>query len=160
VAPSPGLKGRVLAAATSQKSARPAMLSRVFWSAAAALLFALLIGNLFRAREYTNEAPIKPTDAAPSARGSIHWVERYVKLEIQGLPALPSGKVYQLWQIGPLGPKAVPAATFTLDSKGDLYGFDGLRFVVAKGHTLALTVEPFGGSTSPTNPIFVVAPVN
>src|SRR6185295_13140613 len=77
VAPSPGLKDRVLAAATGQKTARPAMLSRVFWSAAAAFLFVLLIGNLFREREYTNEAVVKPGPGAPAAAGKVLWVDRY-----------------------------------------------------------------------------------
>ena len=109
MAPSPGLKDRVLAAATGQKAVRPAMLSRVFWSAAAAFLFVLLIGNLFREREYTNEAVVKPGPGAPAAAGKVLWVDRYVKLDIQGLPALPAGKAYQLWQIGPEGPtKPVP----------------------------------------------------
>jgi anti-sigma-K factor RskA len=136
------------------------MLSRVFWSAAAALLFVLLIGNLFREREYTNEAVVKSTAAAPSVTGRILWVDRYVKLDIQGLPALPAGKAYQLWQIGPEGPKPVPAATFLLDSKGELTKTDTLKYLVAKDQTFALTMEPIGGSKSPTLPIFCTAKVN
>jgi len=88
-------------------------------------------------------------------------VDRYVKLDIQGLPALPAGKAYQLWQIGPEGPtKPVPCATFRLDSKGELLSTDTLKYVIAKDQTFALTMEPIGGSKSPTMPIFCVAPVN
>lgn len=160
MAPSPGLKDRVLAAATGQKAARPAMLSRVFWSAAAAFLFVLLIGNLFRDREYPNEAVVKAQPAAPAATGKILWVDRYVKLDVQGLPALPAGKAYQLWQIGPTGKVPVPCSTFALDSKGELTSTDTLKFLITKDQTFAITMEPIGGSKSPTMPIFCIAPVN
>ena len=136
------------------------MLSRVFWAAAAVALFSLMLSSLFRDREYKFEFQVKGTDAAPSATGHLRWVDRDVKLEIEGLPALPSGKAYQLWQIGPEGPKPVPAATFTLDSKGELHGVDRMKYQIAKGQTFALTVEPLRGSKSPTMPIFLVGQVN
>jgi len=157
--PSPGLKDRVLTAATGRKPGRPALLSRVFWSAAAVFLFAILFGSLFRERDYPNEAPGKSQDPAPSATGGFHWGDRDVKVEVQGLPALPPGKVYQLWQIGP-EPKPVPARTFRLDSKGALRGEDRMKHLIAKGQAFALTMEPAGGSTSPTMPIFFLAPVD
>jgi len=160
VAPSPGLKDRVLAAATGQKAVRPAMLSRVFWSAAAVVLFALLLGTLFREREYRSEVKFVGTrDAAPAATGRLLWVDRHVKLDIEGLPALPSGKAYQLWQIGPEGAKPVAGATFPLNAQGELIGEDRMKYVVSKGQTFALTVEPFGGSKSPTMPIFGTATI-
>jgi anti-sigma-K factor RskA len=160
VTPSPGLKDRVLAAATGRKVARPAILSRVFWSAAAVFLFALLFGSLFRERQYTHEVAIKATEAAPSAKGRIRWVDRYVKLEVQGLPAVPPGKAYQLWQIGPKGAVPVPAATFQLDSLGQLRGTDRMDYLIAKGQTFAVTLEPFRGSRAPTMPIFFTATVD
>ena len=61
----------------------------------------------------------------------------------------------------PEGPtKPVPCATFRLDSKGELLSTDTLKYVIAKDQTFALTMEPIGGSKSPTMPIFCVAPVN
>lgn len=150
----------MLAAATGQKTAaRPAMLSRVFWSAAAVVLFALLFGTLFSTPDYKFEfAMAGPKEVAPAAAGRAVWVDRHVKLEIVGLPALPAGKVYQLWQIGP--EKApVRARTFILDSKGGLEGEDRMKHLIAKGQTFALTVEPAGGSNSPTMPIFCVGKV-
>jgi len=160
MAPSAGLRDRVLAATTGRKAVRPAILSRVFWSAAALFLFALLFGSLFRERQYPFETGIVATDAAPSATGRIRWVGRYVKLEIEGLPALPRGKTYQLWQIGPEGPKPVPAGTFALDFKGDLRDDDQLKYLIVKNQVLALTMEPIGGSKAPTMPIFVKATVD
>jgi anti-sigma-K factor RskA len=152
----------VLAAATGQKTAaRPAILSRVFWSAAAVFLFALLFGTLFREREYRYEARFSGTrDAAPAAVGRLLWVDNYVKLDIEGLPALPAGKAYQLWQIGPEGPtKPVPCATFSLNPQGELVGEDRMKYVVARSQMFALTVEPLAGSKSPTMPIFGTATI-
>jgi anti-sigma-K factor RskA len=77
-----------------------------------------------------------------------------------GPPALPLGKVYQLWQIGPAGPDPVPAATFTLDSKGELHDKDQLKYLIAKDQVFALTMEPIGGSKKPTMPLFFTAKVN
>ena len=63
-----------------------------------------------------------------------------------GLPALPAGKVYQLWLIGK---PAITSAGLLPPAK------DGrtppvLATGVVKGDTLGLTVEPAGGSAQPT----------
>ena len=158
--PSPGLKGRVLAAATGRGTPRPAILTRVFWAAAAVVLFALMAGNLFHETEYTHSVRIKGTEHAPAAEGLVLWTEKSVRVEMTGLPALPPGKEYQLWQIGPEGPKPVAARTFRLDYKGDLAGNDWMKYLVAAGQTFAVTVEPAGGSRSPTMPIFAKVALN
>ena len=159
--PSPGLKSRVLAAATGHAKPRPAILTRVFWAAAAVLLFALMISSLFESPEYDGFVDLRGTqDAAPAALGRIYWKNNQVRAELSGLPALPAGKQYQLWQIGPEGPRAIPARTFHLDSKGDLAGNDWMKHFVAKGQTFAFTVEPAGGSRTPTMPLFAVGTIN
>jgi anti-sigma-K factor RskA len=158
-APSAGLKDRVLAAATGQARSRPALLTRVFWSAAAVFLLMLMISNLFRETEYRNSVSIKGTEHAPAAKGEVLWTEKSVRLEITGLPALPAGRVYQVWQIGP---EAAPIGgrTFTLTSNGSLEGADHLKYALAKGQTIALTDEPLGGSRGPTGKIRCVAVIN
>jgi anti-sigma-K factor RskA len=157
--PSPGLKSRVLAAATGQAKPRPAILTRIFWSAAAVLLFAFLIVSLCNPPEYDSSMTLTGTKDAPAAHGRISWKDNAVKVEMSGLPALPAGKEYQLWQIGP--EKApIRQRTFRLDSRGALAGTDWMKYAVAKGQTFALTVEPAGGSRTPTMPIFFVATVN
>ena len=158
--PSPDLKSRMLAAATGHAKPPPAILSRVFWSAAAVLLVAFMIGSLFNPTEYEFELSLKGTDAAPSAVGRLRWKENAVKVEVSGLPALPAGKEYQLWQIGPKGPEPIPARTFRLDTRGDLAGTDWMKHLVAKGQTFAFTVEPAGGSRTPTAPLFAVGKIN
>jgi anti-sigma-K factor RskA len=73
--------------------------------------------------------------------------EHRVLLVGQGMPALPSGKTYQLWML-PANGQAVSAATFhpdrdgnmQLSVSGDLSGFA----------RMAISVEPAGGSARPT----------
>jgi anti-sigma-K factor RskA len=72
-----------------------------------------------------------------------------------GLPALPSGKVYQLWLIGK---PAITSAGLLPPAK------DGrtppvLATGVVKGDTLGLTVEPAGGSAQPTTKPILALPL-
>ena len=158
--PSPDLKSRLLAAATGHAKPPPAILTRVFWAAAAVLLVVLLLSSLFESPEYDGYVNVQGTsDAAPSARGRIYWKKNSVRVDVSGLPALPAGKEYQLWQIGP-EKNPIPARTFRLGPKGDFAGTDRMKYVVAKGQTFAITVEPAGGSRNPTLPIFAVGTIN
>jgi hypothetical protein len=68
-----------------------------------------------------------------------------------GLPALPSGKVYEAWT---LTKAPVPAGTFTPSGSQTLVSLPS-RAVTSSG--VAITVEPDGGSPHPTTkPIFAV----
>jgi anti-sigma-K factor RskA len=72
-----------------------------------------------------------------------------------GLPALPAGKVYQLWLIGK---PAITSAGLLPPAK------DGrtppvLATGVAKGDALGLTVEPAGGSAQPTTKPILALPL-
>jgi anti-sigma-K factor RskA len=67
-----------------------------------------------------------------------------------GLPALPRGKVYQLWLIGK--PKIVSAGLLPQAKAGQTPAV--LATGLVKGEALGLTVEPAGGSAQPsTTPI-------
>jgi anti-sigma-K factor RskA len=71
-----------------------------------------------------------------------------------GLPALPSGKTYELWMMGPAG--ARPAGLL----RPDATGHTPLRIadVPPRAQQVGLTVEPAGGSAQPTTtPIVVLA---
>jgi anti-sigma-K factor RskA len=72
-----------------------------------------------------------------------------------GLPALPSGKVYQLWLIGK--PKTVSAGLLPPAEDGRTPAV--LATGVAKGDTLGLTVEPAGGSAQPTTTPILALPL-
>ncbi|GGN28803.1 hypothetical protein GCM10011609_85300 [Lentzea pudingi] len=60
-----------------------------------------------------------------------------------GLPQLPSDRTYQLWMVGPDGPR----------SAGLLRDEPVVAEGLADAQKLALTIEPSGGSSSPTLPL-------
>jgi anti-sigma-K factor RskA len=73
--------------------------------------------------------------------------EHRVMLIGQGMPALGSGKTYQLWML-PASGRAIAAATFRTDPSG------GVELPVTGDLTgisrMAISVEPAGGSSQPT----------
>ncbi|MFJ8963261.1 anti-sigma factor domain-containing protein [Lentzea sp. NPDC102401] len=67
-----------------------------------------------------------------------------------GLPKLPSDRTYQLWMVGPDGPR----------SAGLLRDEPVVAEGLADAQKLALTVEPSGGSSSPTTtPVLAISVV-
>jgi anti-sigma-K factor RskA len=72
-----------------------------------------------------------------------------------GLPALPAGKVYQLWLIGK--PKIVSAGLLPPAKNGQTPAV--LATGVLKGDALGLTVEPAGGSAQPTTTPILALPL-
>ena len=131
------------------------MLSRLFWAAAAVALFSLMLSSL--TREPWHSAPV--VGKASKVTGTVRWKDRTVKLDVTGLPPLAPGKVYQLWHIGPKGDVPVDEGTFPLTPGGKLVGEDTMIYDIVKGHVFAVTMEPEGGSKTPTMPIYFVAVV-
>src|SRR6266849_566533 len=76
-------------------------------------------------------------------------------LVTNGLPALPSGKVYQLWLIGKT--KIVSAGLLPAARSGQTPAV--LATGVVKGDTLGLTVEPAPGSKQPTTTPILALPL-
>jgi anti-sigma-K factor RskA len=72
-----------------------------------------------------------------------------------GLPALPAGKVYQLWLIGK--PAITSAGLLPAAKNGQTPAV--LATGVVKGDTLGLTVEPAGGSAQPTTTPILALPL-
>jgi anti-sigma-K factor RskA len=72
-----------------------------------------------------------------------------------GLPALPSGQVYQLWLIGTT--KTTSAGLLPPAQAGKTPPV--LASGVVKGDTLGLTVEPAGGSAQPTTTPILALPL-
>jgi len=72
-----------------------------------------------------------------------------------GLPALPSGQVYQLWLIGKT--KTTSAGLLPPAQTGKTPPV--LASGVVKGDTLGLTVEPAGGSAQPTTTPILALPL-
>jgi anti-sigma-K factor RskA len=63
----------------------------------------------------------------------------------KGLKVLPSGKTYELWYINSKG--ATPAGLFESNGTSSVQVLNGH---MAKGDTVGVTVEPAGGSKTPT----------
>jgi anti-sigma-K factor RskA len=75
-------------------------------------------------------------------------------LIVNGMNALPADKVYELWYIDDKG--ARPAGTFTVGPDGTMWQV--LEGEMNHGDTVGVTVEPHGGSTTPTtDPVLVLA---
>ena len=72
-----------------------------------------------------------------------------------GLPALPAGKVYQLWLIGK--PAITSAGLLPPAKDGQTPAV--LATGVVKGDALGLTVEPAGGSAQPTTKPILALPL-
>jgi anti-sigma-K factor RskA len=72
-----------------------------------------------------------------------------------GMPSLPSGKVYQLWVLGPDG-SAVSAGLLARAADGSTA--PALASGLRAGDRIGVTVEPAGGTIKPTTgPILVIS---
>jgi hypothetical protein len=89
-------------------------------------------------------------EAAPRAAGHtyVNPLRRDALFYAFDLPALPSGKTYELWYIA--GGKPVAAGTFSVDPQG--IGSVKVEHVpdVASIQAWAVTIEPAGGVPQPT----------
>jgi anti-sigma-K factor RskA len=92
--------------------------------------------------------------ASPQATGRVVWsATRGLVFTAANLPALPSGRVYQLWAIAsgpPVGVALVsPAATGQADVVASIPN-------AVAPTTFALTIEPAGGSPGPTGAMYLL----
>lgn len=75
-----------------------------------------------------------------------------------GLPPLPSSKVYELWVLGPGQPRgARPAGLLPAPSDGRTAPL--LASGLASGDQAGVTIEPAGGTSTPTKPPIVAVPL-
>jgi anti-sigma-K factor RskA len=81
-------------------------------------------------------------------RATIVMSHRYDALvfTVSGLPALPAARSYQLWVMGPGGPRSAGLLAAGPDGRAGPTVVSGL----ARGDRVGLTVEPAGGSARPT----------
>jgi len=94
-------------------------------------------------------------DVAGGGTATIAWSNEQESsvVMVDGVAALPSDKVYELWYID--GNGARPAGTFSVDSDSEWRVLDGK---MKTGDQIGVTVEPAGGSDTPTtDPIVAVA---
>lgn len=160
VDPGPELEQRILASIGSVATRRPVSLTRWRWAtaistAAAAALLGLLVlrpATVVQAPAPTRPAPLVAVIVPQGSEPFAAVFDPSVKeVRLTGTVSVPSGRDAELWAIGADG---VPQALGLLAS-------DNVRRVVVRGvvvgagTTLAISIEPVGGSPgpAPTGPV-------
>jgi Anti-sigma-K factor rskA, C-terminal len=77
----------------------------------------------------------------------------HVLLMANNLPGLPEDKVYELWLLPSSGAAPMPAGTFSADQKGSALMLHAMQDGGIQAKAFAVTIEPRGGSPTPTMPI-------
>lgn len=95
------------------------------------------------------------TDVSTGGTAALVWSNELQRsaVVLDGLTSLPGDQTYELWYINESG--AVPAGTFGVSSSSPVTQvLDG---TMQPGDTIGITIEPQGGSESPTtDPIAVI----
>jgi anti-sigma-K factor RskA len=92
-------------------------------------------------------------------RGKIFVHEKLgVLLIASNLPPLPPGKTYEMWTI-PKGGAPRPAGLFQSDTQGTALHISSGPVDAASLGAVAVTVEPESGSSTPTMPLVLAAPM-
>lgn len=141
--PSPLLKARIMREVRAPQTRPTHNFAWLAYAiAAACLLLAIGLGSIVLQQRQTI-----------STLASAHRI--YVVAH--GLPALPPGRVYQMWTLAKGATKVAPSVTFVPDSAGN-----ALVAVPADPVTTAetaISVEPVGGSKQPTTKPIAVIPI-
>jgi anti-sigma-K factor RskA len=144
--------------------------------AAVVLLTALIVGlvvlwrensaineELARTREFVQVATtpgakvneLKGIDLGAGATATLAYDKTgHAMLMADKLPSVPRGKAYQLWFIVGKNPP-MPGKTFSPDSAGKGVLKDQMPKEALDSAIFAITLEPEGGSTAPTSPIYL-----
>jgi anti-sigma-K factor RskA len=123
--------------------------------AAAALAVGVGVGLLVSGGQSTRT--IQAQVAMSGARATISVTGDHAKLEVSGMRNPPPGHVYQVWvKRGSAAPRPTDAL-FTVNSSG--HGHIEVPGSVKGVNTIMVTAEPAGGSTTPTLPAVITAPV-
>jgi anti-sigma-K factor RskA len=110
----------------------------------------------FLTRPGARLAELSGTKAAPGAYAKLAYDKNgRAMLMAKGLPAAPSGQAYQLWFI--VGDNKMPGRTFGTDATGKGELNDEIPSAALSGAVFAVTLEPAGGSITPTGDIFLVS---
>ena len=98
---------------------------------------------------------LKATDVAAHASATVAYdTNGHAILLANNLPNVPQGKAYQLWfLVGNTPP--MPGKTFAPDSNGRGVLKQQVPTEALDSPVFAITLEPAGGSTAPTSPIYL-----
>lgn len=175
--PPEGMRSRVLAAAIAARAAddavepmhapsavpipirRPEPPRWMRWGSLAAAIVIGSLAGLLLVRSLQPPPPallVGAVQQGPGVGTQLHYApdRRLVILEVAGLGSLPEGREYQVWAIHAHdAPRGVglfvtkPDGTITLE----------MEMPLEPGDTIAVTVEPRGGSPAPTStPLFAI----
>jgi anti-sigma-K factor RskA len=93
--------------------------------------------------------------AAPGASARAFWSRsRGLVLTGSAVPALPAGRVYQLWAVGPQAPTSV--GLLRPDTDGGVHRVYDTPPDLPKPVAFAVTIEPDGGVPAPTGEKYLV----
>jgi hypothetical protein len=96
------------------------------------------------------------THPQPQVKTIYKQDKGHILLMASNLQPIPDDKVYELWLIDMSG-KPMPAGTFRIDPKGSALMMHAMENEGIQAKAFAITVEPAGGSQTPTMPV-VLAP--
>jgi len=97
------------------------------------------------------------TPAQPQVK-TVYKPERgHILLLANNLAPIPDDKVYELWLLPAGGGDPMPAGTFNIDSKGSAMMLHAMETEGVQARAFAITVEPVGGSRTPTTPIMMAS---
>jgi anti-sigma-K factor RskA len=93
--------------------------------------------------------------AAPTASARVFWSRsRGLVITAANLPALPAGRIYQLWFVTAQAP--VSGGLLTPDDRGGLTTTLNTPPDIPNPTALAVTIEPEGGVPAPTGAMYLV----
>jgi anti-sigma-K factor RskA len=95
----------------------------------------------------------KKTPAQPQMKMIYSPQKGSLLLMASNTPALPEDKIYELWLLPADGSAPMAAGWFKPDGKGNGMIFHKLKTAGIDAKGFAVTVEPAGGSQTPTSPI-------
>lgn len=97
------------------------------------------------------------THAEPQVKTVYKPQEGHILLIANALKPIPEDKVYELWLIPMSGGAPMPAGTFRINPSGGAMMMHAMETPGIEAKAFAVTIEPVGGSKTPTMPI-VLAP--
>jgi hypothetical protein len=124
----------------------------------AKLAEASAIGDLLHAPDAWHvDLVAKKTPPQPQIKTIYSRQQGSLLLTATNLAPLPADKIYELWLLPSDGSAPMPAGWFKPDNKGNGMMFHSMKTAGINAKGFAVTIEPAGGSESPTPPI-VMAP--
>ncbi len=171
---------RISEAPAISQSARSGIGSYILWGLAASLIVAAMASFLAWRQAKAESESLRqelataqtrsPAEAprilnlegqSPAAGSSakIYWDVEASKWAVTAkLPPPPEGKVYQLWLVKPEA--KISAGLIDVDRNGHGFKVVDVPANVSDLDAVAITLEPQGGSSQPTMPIFAVGKVS